>query len=105
MSDKPQAHTHFLTEFPHVAVAYEQLASAAHNAGPLDEQTRPLIKLALAIGMGHEGAVHAHVRRALAAGISQEAIKQVVALSVTTLGMPNAVAAYTWVNDILKVTK
>jgi 4-carboxymuconolactone decarboxylase len=101
MSEKPQAHRRFMDEFPEVAAAYEQLARAAHENGPLDEKTRQLVKLALAIGLGHEGAVHAHTRRALAAGFSAAEIRHVVALGVTTLGMPNTVAAYTWVNDIL----
>ena len=101
MSDKPQAHNQFMTEFPAIATAYEQLAAASHDNGPLDAKTRQLVKLALAIGMGHEGAVHAHTRRALAAGFSAAEIKQVVTLAVTTLGMPNTIAAYTWVNDIL----
>ncbi len=102
MSDKPQAHQNFMNEFPKIAAAYEQVAAAAHEAGPLDDNTRQLVKLALAIGMGHEGAVHAHTRRALEAGISPDAIKQVVALGVTTLGMPNTVAAYTWIIDVLE---
>ncbi|MBK8904310.1 MAG: carboxymuconolactone decarboxylase family protein [Anaerolineaceae bacterium] len=101
MSDKPKAHQQFLEEFPAVAAAYEQMATAAHENGPLDNKTRQLVKLALAIGLGHEGAVHAHTRRALADGITPAEIKHVVTLAVTTLGMPNTVAAYTWVNDIL----
>lgn len=101
MSDKPQAHNQFMTEFPAIATAYEQLATAAHESGPLDEKTRQLVKLALAIGMGHEGAVHAHTRRSLSLGISPAEIKQVVTLAITTLGMPNTIAAFTWVNDIL----
>jgi AhpD family alkylhydroperoxidase len=90
-----------MVEFPAIAAAYEQLATAAHDQGPLDDKTRQLVKLALAIGMGHEGAVHAHTRRALAAGIRPAEIKHVVTLAVTTMGMPNTVAAFTWVNDIL----
>lgn len=101
MSDKPKAHRQFLEEFPAVAAAYEQMATAAHENGPLDDKTRQLVKLALAIGLGHEGAVHAHTRRALTDGITPAEIKHVVTLAVTTLGMPNTVAAYTWVNDIL----
>lgn len=101
MSDKPRAHRQFMDEFPAIAAAYEQLATAAHDNGPLDPKTRQLVKLALAVGLGHEGAVHAHARRALAAGISAAEIRHVVTLGVTTLGMPNAIAAYTWVNDIL----
>ena len=102
MTSKPQAHNQFMTEFPAIAEAYEQLGSAAHQAGPLDDKTRQLVKLALAIGARHEGAVHAHTRLALEVGVSDEAVKQVVALAATTLGMPNAVAAYTWVNDVLE---
>ena len=90
-----------MTEFPAIAAAYEQLAAASHDNGPLDDKTRQLVKLALAIGMGHEGAVHAHTRRALESDVSPAEIKHVIALCVTTLGMPNTVAAYTWVNDIL----
>jgi AhpD family alkylhydroperoxidase len=90
-----------MENFPEVAAAYAQLGAAVHQAGPLDEKTRQLAKLALAIGSRQEGAVHAHTRRALDAGCSPDEIKHVVALAVTTLGMPNAVAAFTWVNDIL----
>lgn len=102
MTDKPQAHNQFMDEFPTLAAAYEQLGSAAHQAGPLDDKTRQLVKLGLAVDARHEGAVHAHTRLAIEAGVSGEAIKQVVALAATTLGMPNAVAAYTWVNDVLE---
>ncbi len=101
MTDKPKAHKQFMDEFPEIAKGYEAVATAVHDAGPLDEKSRQLVKLALAIGTRHEGAVHAHTRRALEAGLTPEEIKQVAALAVTTLGMPNAVAAYTWINDIL----
>jgi AhpD family alkylhydroperoxidase len=101
MTDKPKAHKQFMEEFPDIAKGYEAVATAVHDAGPLDEKSRQLVKLALAIGARHEGAVHAHTRRALEAGLTPEEIKQVAALAVTTLGMPNAVAAYTWINDIL----
>ncbi|MFQ5421345.1 MAG: carboxymuconolactone decarboxylase family protein [Anaerolineae bacterium] len=101
MSEKPQAHNRFLSEFPELAAAYEQMGTAVHTGGPLDEKTRQLVKLALAVGIQHEGAVHAHTRRALGLGITPNEIKHVVSLAVTTLGLPATVAAYTWVNDIL----
>lgn len=101
MSDKPKAHNNFMNEFPSVAVAYEQLGMAVHEAGPLDDKSRQLVKLALAIGARYEGAVHAHTRLGQEAGLSEAEIKHVLALAVTTLGMPTAVAAYTWVNDVL----
>lgn len=101
MSDTPKAHQEFLEEFPAIAEAYAQLGTAVHDNGPLDQKTRLLVKLALAVGARHEGAVHAHTRRALAAGATPAEIKHVVALAIPTLGMPVSVAAYTWVNDIL----
>jgi AhpD family alkylhydroperoxidase len=98
---KPRTHRAFLDEFPAVGKAYEQLGGAVHRAGPRDGRARELVKLALAIGARYEGAVHAHTRLARAAGATPSDIKHVVALAVTTLGMPTAGAAYTWVNDIL----
>jgi alkylhydroperoxidase/carboxymuconolactone decarboxylase family protein YurZ len=35
-------------------------------------------------------------------GIPPEEIRHVVALSITTLGFPAAMSAYTWVNDLLE---
>ena len=46
---------------------YDELATKCHDASPLDEKTRRLIKLGAAIGVPSEGAVKSHTRRALAA--------------------------------------
>ena len=63
-------------------------ANAARKAGPLDARTRHLVKIALASGAGSEGAVHSHVRRGLAEGLTKEEIRHVVLLAITTLGLP-----------------
>ena len=55
--------------YPAVWTAYAALGKAAAEAGPLDERTRRLVKLALSIGASSEGAVHSHARRALKEGI------------------------------------
>jgi alkylhydroperoxidase/carboxymuconolactone decarboxylase family protein YurZ len=88
----------------HAAVwrAYEGLGAACSEAGPLDDRTRRLVKLALAIGAASEGAVHSHVRRALAEAISVEELEHVVLLAIPTLGFPRAVAALTWIDDVTK---
>lgn len=101
MSELPEAPQRFKDEFPAVVAAYVQLGTAAHESGPLDQKTRQLVKLALAVGDGHEGAVHSHTRRALEMGVAPEEIKHVIVLAVPTLGFPNTIAAYTWINDIL----
>ncbi|GAB4471499.1 MAG: carboxymuconolactone decarboxylase family protein [Anaerolineae bacterium] len=102
MSDLPMPYTDFREEFPEVAAAYDALGSAAHDAGPLDDRTRQLVKLAIAIGGRQEGAVKAHARRAFEMGISLAEIKHVILLALTTCGFPTTVAAYTWVNHALK---
>jgi 4-carboxymuconolactone decarboxylase len=55
----------------------------------------------MAISGRLEGAVHAHVRRALAAGATPDEIRHVVALAAPTVGFPTTVAAFTWVDDVL----
>lgn len=101
MSKLPVPFQRIRSEFPEVAASYDALGSAIHEAGPLDDKTRHLVKLALAVGAQLEGATHAHTRRSLESGISPEEIKHVVLLTMTTLGFPATVKAYTWVCDVL----
>jgi alkylhydroperoxidase/carboxymuconolactone decarboxylase family protein YurZ len=82
--------------------AFTQLGSLCHEAGPLDEKSRRLVKLALAVGAGLEGGTHSAVRNALAAGISPEEINHVAILGITTLGLPSAMRALTWIGDDLE---
>ncbi len=97
----PKPFRQFTGENPAVARAYEALGEACAKAGPLDERTRELVKLGMAIGGRLEGAVHSHARRALAAGATAEQIRHVVALAAPTVGFPTTVAAYTWVEDVI----
>ena len=88
-------------DYPDVWENYAALGKSVANAGTLDARTRRLLKLALAVGAGSEGAVHSHARQAREEGIADADIRQVVLLAITTLGFPAAMAAYSWVNDIL----
>ncbi|SDY05897.1 carboxymuconolactone decarboxylase family protein [Citreimonas salinaria] len=87
-------------DHPEIWKAYSALGKATADCGPLTERERRLVKLALAIGAGSEGAVHSHTRRARSEGIEQEAIAQVAMLAIGPLGLPRAVAAKTWIEDI-----
>ncbi|MFQ5784279.1 MAG: carboxymuconolactone decarboxylase family protein [Alphaproteobacteria bacterium] len=87
-------------ECPELWTAYESLGRACAEAGPLDEKTRRLVKLALAVGTRSEGAVHSHARRALDVGLSADTLRHVVLLAIPTLGFPAAMAALTWIGDI-----
>ncbi len=87
--------------YPEIWQAYAKLGAACADAGPLDAKTRRLVKLALAVGGASEGATHSHARRGLAEGLTPEEMKQVALLAISTLGLPRAVAAMTWIEDVL----
>lgn len=97
----PKAYRDIRASYPEVAAAYDALGDAAHRAGPLSDHERRLVKLALAIGAGHEGAAHSHTRQALEAGVDPEALRQVAVLAVTTLGFPTMVRAMCWVDEVI----
>lgn len=96
----PKAFQAFSARFPQIGQAWDLLSEAGAR-GPLDERAQRLIKLAVAIAARSEGATHSAVRKALAAGTGPEELYQVVALAASTLGLPQAVAAFTWIEDEL----
>lgn len=98
----PSGAGHLARTFPEVWSAYAKLGEACAETGPLDERTRRLVKLALSIGVASEGAVHSHARRAREEGITPEELLHVVLLAIPTTGLPMAVKALTWVEDILR---
>jgi len=92
----PKTYDAFVREFPKLGEAWESMR-AAEESGPFDEHHMRLLKLAVAVGSGKEGPVHSSVRKARSAGCSDEEIRHVVALAASTIGLPPAVAAYSWV--------
>lgn len=88
-------------EFEGVWKTHQAFGTACTAAGPLRDETRRLVKLALAVGCGAEGAVHAHARQALAEGVTPEAIRHVALLAMPTVGFPQGVAALSWIDDVL----
>ena len=101
MAKVPSFYAAFQNRYPDIAKAYEALGDATRAAGPLDAKTAALIKLALAAGARMEGGVHSHVRRALAAGASDEELRHVALLGITTLGFPSAMAVRAMIDDEL----
>lgn len=98
----PGRFVEFQKRYPDVFKAYESLGAATQTAGPLDDPTKALVKLAIAVGARMEGAVHSHTRRAVEAGCTREEIRQVAVLSTTTMGFPAMMAALSWIDDILQ---
>jgi 4-carboxymuconolactone decarboxylase len=101
----PKAVNQLRKRHPEVWKAFNELGERCHEAGPLDEKSRRLIKLALSIGAGLEGATHSALRNARKAGITPEEIDHVALLAITTLGLPAATRAMTWVTDNVRPAK
>lgn len=99
-ADPPKSYTDFNARFPKLGEAWE-LTRAAASQGPIAADALPLIKLGVAIGAMREGAVRSATRKAVAAGVSREAIEQVVAVAASTLGFPSSVAVFGWTQDVL----
>jgi alkylhydroperoxidase/carboxymuconolactone decarboxylase family protein YurZ len=99
MPKPPKTYDDFVRRFPKVAEGWAAL-TAAGAAGPLDEVTVRLVKLAIAVGGLREGAVRADVRKAFAAGATAGQVDQVLALAASTIGLPATVAVYSWVRDL-----
>ncbi len=98
----PDSVKNFETAYPEVWRAFNELGARCHESGgPLDEKTRRLVKLALAIGTRHEGAVHSAVRQAKQAGVKPEEMRHAAILAITTVGWPAAFAAMTWIEDTI----
>jgi AhpD family alkylhydroperoxidase len=89
-------------EQPGVWDGYQNLEAALAAAGPLDAKMQRLVKLALALGARHEGAVHSHTRRARREGVTREELLHVAFLGVTTLGWPHATSGRAWILDTLR---
>lgn len=97
----PDIYVEFRKKFPAVATAHDQLAAEAERAGPLDEKTARIVKLALAVGALSEGAVRSNVRKALAKGVTKEEIEHVMMLALTTKGFPSMIASWQWALEVL----
>jgi len=94
----PKTYVEFSKTFPKLREAWDLLGEATKD-GPLDGRTARLIKLGVAIGAMREGAVHSAARKAEAAGVSREELNQVVAIAASIIGLPSAVAVWTWLRD------
>ncbi len=105
MTYLPDVYREFQQKYPEIVKAYDELALKCHCWGPLDEKTRRLIKLGIAIGLNSEGGVRSHARRALEEGASADELRHVVLLAFTTAGFPTMIAAMKWVETVIEKHK
>jgi len=97
----PDTYRGFNARHPEVARAFQALGDAIHQAGPLSERERRLVKLAIAVGARLEGGVHSNTRKCLYSGIAPDEVRQVALLALTTIGFPSMAAALTWIEDVV----
>lgn len=97
----PRRYREFIERFPDLARAWETLHAAGAD-GPLDARTQRLVRLAVAMGALREGAVRSGARKAVAQGLTLEELEQLVPLAASTLGLPAAVACWSWMLDAVK---
>lgn len=89
----PKFYQQFVKRYSDVAKSYEALGDTIHNQGPLNDRERALVKLAISGSHLYSSAFKAHIRKALAAGISRAEIEHLVLLFLPTVGFPAMMAA------------
>ena len=97
----PEVFQQFKHRFPAVKESFDSLGAAEHEAGPLGEKERRLVKLGIAVGAESEGGVRSHVRKLLGIGVSEAEILHTIVLALTTIGFPATNAALSWAEGVL----
>jgi alkylhydroperoxidase/carboxymuconolactone decarboxylase family protein YurZ len=101
-SKLPKRFVQFTKHHPAVAAAYEQLGKAVRADGPLSTREQAIVKFALSVGAKLEGGAHAHVRKALEAGVDVHDLRHVALMAIPTIGFPSAMAAMSWIDDVVE---
>jgi alkylhydroperoxidase/carboxymuconolactone decarboxylase family protein YurZ len=95
MEDMHQIFTRFKEEFPEVYNKHEALGKEIHeNGGPLGENSRWLIKIAISAACNHKRALETHIKKAQSAGVTDAEIKHALLLLIPTVGFPMFMKAY-----------
>lgn len=98
----PKRYQQMHTDYPELMRAYEAFAGAVREAGPLSDREASLVKLAISLGAGLEGAAHSHARKALEAGCTAEDLRHIALLTAPTIGFPTMMRARSWIEDVLR---
>src|SRR5690349_14386707 len=100
MSKLPKRFTDFVDRYPAVGKSYHDLGKAVAAAGPLDNKTRELIKIGIAITAGLEGGTPRHGRQAPGGGATQDEIRHAALQCLTPIGFPAMMEGLSWNEDI-----
>lgn len=100
----PKSYKQMHAKHPEYMRAYEAFGEEARHAGPLSDREVALVKLAISVGAGLEGAAHSHCRKALAAGCDPADLRHLALLSAPTIGFPTMMRARSWIEDVLQIS-
>tara|TARA_B100001939_G_scaffold263940_1_gene231131 strand:- start:363 stop:671 length:309 start_codon:yes stop_codon:yes gene_type:complete len=98
----PKSYRAMHHQYPEMMRAYEEFGEATRNAGPLSSREIALVKLAISIGAGLEGASKSHARKAIQAECTAEDLNHVAIISSPTIGFPTMMRAKSWVNEAIQ---
>lgn len=98
----PRSWKRFAERYPTIGAAYDTLSDVCRHAGPLDEQSIALVKLAVSVGGSLDRTVHMHAKKALRAGVSPDALRQVAVIAMPTIGLPRAMDALGWIEESIE---
>ncbi|QEG43685.1 carboxymuconolactone decarboxylase family protein [Roseimaritima ulvae] len=101
----PKRYQRMHDRYPEFMQAYEAMGHAARRAGPLSDREVALVKLAISLGAGLEGAAHSHCRKAREAGCTADDLRHVAMLSAPTIGFPTMMRGLSWVEDVVNKTE
>ena len=74
---------------------HEAMGKEIHEkGGPLPEQTRWLLKIAISGASGHTTALETHIAKAREAGVTEDEILHALLLLIQTTGFPTFMEAY-----------
>jgi alkylhydroperoxidase/carboxymuconolactone decarboxylase family protein YurZ len=102
MSQLPKPFSRFLDRYPDVEKAHMELSLVVNRQGPLDERSRRLIRLGIAMGEQSQGGVKSHARRALSEGFTPDDLRHAALLALPTAGFPAMIAASEWIEEVLE---
>jgi alkylhydroperoxidase/carboxymuconolactone decarboxylase family protein YurZ len=101
MKDFHKTFSEFKNEFPEIHEKHDALGEAVHErGGPLSEQSRWLIKIAISAACNHKRALETHIRKATAAGVGEDEIKHALLLLIPTAGFPAFMKSYAVLKSI-----
>lgn len=97
----PGLYKSFREQYGAVASGLDRLAATIDQTGGLDERSRRLVKLGIAIGSRAEGAIRSNARKAAAVGVGRDELRQAALLAITTIGFPSAMAALQSIETVI----